>query len=107
MSRAAERVATRIRHQRTSSFGSASEACAPEAIRHQAEREAQQRLVSGALFAYPRRRLMSNSTITMRTAMMRMGIPTVTVTASMFPPSTAGLLDSGVYGVSPIELPSP
>ena len=38
--------------------------------------------------------------------MMRMGIPTVTVTASMFPPSTAGLLDSRVYGVSPIELPS-
>jgi hypothetical protein len=38
MSRAAERIATRIRHQRTSSFGSASEACAPEAIRHQAER---------------------------------------------------------------------
>jgi hypothetical protein len=32
---------------------------------------------------------MSNSTMTMRIAMMRMGIPTVTVTASMFflPPS--------------------
>lgn len=51
---------------------------------------------------------MSNSTMTMRMAMMMMGIPTVTVTASMFfPPSIAGLLDSGVYGVSPIESPNP
>jgi hypothetical protein len=40
--------------------------------------------------------------------MMRMGIPTVTVIASIefLLPSSRGSLDSRVYGVSPIESPT-
>jgi hypothetical protein len=55
---------------------------------------------------YRPRRLMSNSTMTTRTTMMRMGIPTVTVIASIeFFSSVPGPLHSRVYGVSPIESP--